>query len=803
MRPDRQKQMLAYLTRPAMAEGGRIGFAEGPPGLTKRQRTKAKYLESIPGYLDNDTFASLRMENSDMTNNQFAEILNDNGYKPDTRQADKFKGTTIDRRYNVAVEKNLIPKDFVFAGSAADRAITETDVKKYKKFFLEKNKNKPEKIKKFNQLTFKELKKRVSDQRKYEKAAQDPEYLIKKAKKGREYRAKIKAEGGEAYERYLETVAKINRENRSDRNVFYRNNRDGKSMLWEDLLKRNEEGKNKFFKYEKPLPKKQGGYYDKATTQNIVLIDDKGNKYKFDTLYEDINKAGYSAESAAKPYNQKAFLYKEGLMPELNRLAGIQTGQRRNPFHVHHVSGVKKNPFDVMLTFEGANINEGNQRGGLTTTLNKILEKEKANPNEPLRYNEKKTAIQKFYSSLDPDIAVKLGKKEVGTRPKLIDMLDKTGVKLTKGQIKEVNQIENNLLKLSGQIDRDCAQAVADGGRIGLQSIGSRNVCITKAKNYMSEQLERGIGTQQNAKTSLIKRILAGSANFIKQNLSPKELLKMENLIGKPALYGAAVFETGLVADDVLRKGQPLNVSAAESLFGSILNLDADAARAKNLLESNVQLSPAAQEYAQNILDYDKYRKLDLSFPSSLVASKMPGSDRYFKMQEELRNKIANTPDTGILDYQSALDESEGTFKAKPKTMNIFGRDITIDAPDAPEVMPLTNKLAQSPGRRVGPMTAKQDMQIDLSLPTYDRSFTASDDFLNQYFKSIGQKPLGPGEGTLFRMREPNQRGLFGANNKFAGGGIAKLAGDSSGRPPESGPNSQGLLSLKNRVRNY
>jgi len=359
--------------------------------------------------------------------------------------------------------------------------------------------------------------------------------------------------------------------------------------------------------------------------------------------------------------------------------------------------------------------------------------------------------------------------------------------------------VENLLLKLSGQIDKDCAQAVADGGRIGLQSIGSRNVCITKAKNYMSEQLEKGIGTQQNAKTSLIKRILAGSANFIKQNLSPKELLKMENLIGKPALYGAAAFETGLVADDVFRKGKPLNVAAAESLFGSVLNLDADAARAKNLLESNVQLSPAAQEYAQNILDYDKYRKLNLSFPSSLVASKMPGSDEYFKMQEELKNKIENTPETGVLDYQSALDESEGTFKAKPK--ELFGFE--IDSPDAPDVTPLTNKLARSPGTRVGPMTAKKDMQIDLSLPTYDRSFTASDDFLNQYLKNIGQEPLRPGEGTLFRMLEPNQKGLFGASEKFAGGGIAKLAGVSSGPPPESGPNSQGLQGLMKRVRNY
>jgi hypothetical protein len=42
------------------------------------------------------------------------------------------------------------------------------------------------------------------------------------------------------------------------------------------------------------------------------------------------------------------------------------------------------------------------------------------------------------------------------------------------------------------------------------------------------------------------------------------------------------------------------------------------------------------------------------------------------------------------------------------------------------------------------------------------------------------------------------QPGVF-----FAGGGIAKLAGVDQGPPPESGPNPQGLLSLKNRVRNY
>ena len=39
--------------------------------------------------------------------------------------------------------------------------------------------------------------------------------------------------------------------------------------------------------------------------------------------------------------------------------------------------------------------------------------------------------------------------------------------------------------------------------------------------------------------------------------------------------------------------------------------------------------------------------------------------------------------------------------------------------------------------------------------------------------------------------------GLYG----LAGGGIAKMAGDRSGPPPQSGPNSQGLQGLFNRVK--
>ena len=55
------------------------------------------------------------------------------------------------------------------------------------------------------------------------------------------------------------------------------------------------------------------------------------------------------------------------------------------------------------------------------------------------------------------------------------------------------------------------------------------------------------------------------------------------------------------------------------------------------------------------------------------------------------------------------------------------------------------------------------------------------------------------------RFDDYQKQSYFAENFRLekAGGGIAKLAGVSSGVAPTSGPNPQGLLSLKNRVRNY
>ena len=408
----------------AVKEAMRQGYKKG--GQVKKG-TKTNLTE--------EKFVQLRVQKKNLNHKEFAEYLNtQTEYYPDPKQADKFSGLTIDRRYNKAKSKGKFPPNFTFKGSTQDRAITDADRNAYKEYAKEKFKRNPAKVKEILALDDKSINRKLSDNRKFKKL--DPDVKAANAAKQVKDRAKLKAKGGDAYQRYLQIARENNRLNPNrNANKFYRNLSDPKSLLWEDLLKRNEEGKSKFFSYDKKLPKKSNsGFYDKAKTQSIVLKDKKGNKFRYNTLLDDIDKAGYDSRAAFKPYDQKSFLYKSGLMPELNKSAGIQLGSRRNPFHVHHIEGVKKNPFNVMLTYEGANISEGRSKKSLQSAFARISQKEKLNPNNPKLYTDKKNALKKFYQSLDPDIAVKIGKQEIGKRPRLIEMLKKSKVPMSKAQ---------------------------------------------------------------------------------------------------------------------------------------------------------------------------------------------------------------------------------------------------------------------------------------------------------------------------------------------------------------------------------
>ena len=93
--------------------------------------------------------------------------------------------------------------------------------------------------------------------------------------------------------------------------------------------------------------------------------------------------------------------------------------------------------------------------------------------------------------------------------------------------------------------------------------------------------------------------------------------------------------------------------------------------------------------------------------------------------------------------------------------------------------------------------TFKPEFRHYLIQSMYKKQVLTPDKILEQdlnqeRFRQLFEQPGFMGASDTF----------FGDTVKMAGGGIAKIAGDRSGPPPERGPNSQGLLSLKNRVRN-
>jgi hypothetical protein len=343
-------------------------------------------------------------------------------------------------------------------------------------------------------------------------------------------------------------------------------------------------------------------------------------------------------------------------------------------------------------------------------------------------------------------------------------------MKVTKGMKTQKEFLDNLLLKLSGQIDKDCAQAVANGGRIGLQAIGSRSVCITKAKNYARDQVAKGV-TDKGVKGSLIKRIFNTTNNFVKSALDPKELFDIKKqFFSKGAIASLPIFDAGIAAYEATVMNKPVKEAVSDTLtFGSIpramgIGMDtSQVIQAKNLL-NNPNLSPAGKEYAQLIIDLGEYEKMQSDVTG--------GVTKKFNKFNELQNKIKNASTAGKFDFQSLLDETQATQLAKDNYSPLIG-----SLGD-----PLKNRAAVE---RTGTRQGRGPVKIDLSPVTYENfqpNIPAKEEF-DKYLKNIGmigQDEMLTEKGYQENFYKPAKfeqlmetRGFRGTQDKFASGGRA------------------------------
>lgn len=394
-----------YLDR--KAEGGRIGFDDG---------------SDLPT-MTNEDFITERTAKTDMNNKEFADYMNTK-YKP--KKTEKFSTDLIDRKLRKAQQKGEIPKDFPYKGSKAERALTP---EKYKNMIgaeeYEKLKNDPVKLK---------------NKYEYEQKKKDSEFLKKKSTRQTIRNQKLKKENPELYdEKILGPQRQRNYDKRKNEPKFNFDNKNPEATAWKDLVsrtyERNKIGKDTFFTFKKPI--EEGKTYRAEDMKKIVLVDQDGNEYKRSSLFEDVKK--YRGSNEAKlfqnTYDQRAFLTKQGLTTELNKLYGFRPGGRQSVFHVHHFLGFDRNPFRVHLTFGDQNVAEGK----LKQTYDADFARASALPQETKeqrakRFGAMKKTVKSYYKSIGPDILAQLGKNPKGANRTLLELLEKTGVDLKTDQ---------------------------------------------------------------------------------------------------------------------------------------------------------------------------------------------------------------------------------------------------------------------------------------------------------------------------------------------------------------------------------
>ena len=410
--------------------------------------------------------------------------------------------------------------------------------------------------------------------------------------------------------------------------------------------------------------------------------------------------------------------------------------------------------------------------------------------------------------------------KALGTFKKKIEKLPGGITKVIEGTTYGIKPTERGLIRAAGKefgatrykdfanlLKKLCPKGQASGGRIGYQDAGAVGKTLQCGINQFNKNMKTG-----NANGALMRRILANGGNILTsvgKQLNPAELLKLRNLIGPQALGFFAAYEAGVITDDVLRKNTPLNETLSKNwLTKSFLPYSEQAAKAKNLLQSGKLETEAQKIYALDLMKFDqaikKQEKLEqMKFDQGLGYGKDESgitNEMIDSAEKDLNRRIEDLSSRSVFTEGSAIGQEYQALEdemvaSRPERFKYFFQ--------GDKGTPLVNKLARPPGRRIGPMTAKKGIEIDYSLPTYDRMETPTDqDILNEYRQYGVISPtefktgvLLPGEGTLVRMMQGGQ-GLYGT--QFATGG---MVGDKSGPPPTGGPMSQGLRSLYNNGR--
>ena len=595
-----------------------------------------------------------------------------------------------------------------------------------------------------------------------------------KARKGRETeedRKKARARD----QKYRDKIYKEYKMEPSSRSVY--------DDLWKDIARSSKEGDR--IKLIEGPKYASGANYDDFKSRRF--LDTKtGVEFGYNDLekYLDSGKLkNVTYESVSNPYKLKWQINKSGLREEIQKAYFGEKYQppkmfrAQNTFHVHHVAGVGVDPFTTQLTFADQNL-------GLVH--NKKFNKEWAKlieRNAPL--SERKNYLKFVKSKIGPNIAQTLEFPEVGKTRTYGEIGTDMQKLLSDEKLKKVKGLEVLSNFWCGK-----KQSAAGGGRIGFS--GSCPVEV-KQKNFlrMTNDVANGKITGEAAEQ------IAKNAGKVVAKAGSKSALM--SILGPAGIGLDIAFEVGSIGLDVAG-GKSLNRALQDNwITGAFIPGTGQEEFHKELYAKDSKAKPYGQaldlivEYnnAQKRIDFVKqsnYRARGLKEQALAVAERdLKGIEASYnaltkqgKIMEEGSNEYEN--------YMAAKTEFEDAAKAK----SYFAEADLQFALDPP-----TSDRAVSYQR-------EEPVKIDFKLPPNYTTFKAdlpTREEIIKYGKEKGYE-VSPNiadeiiTGEKWRQ-EFEQPGIRGTQDwRGAGGGMVGIRKPSA-IPPESGPQSQGLASLK------
>ena len=428
----------------------------------------------------------------------------------------------------------------------------------------------------------------------------------------------------------------------------------------------------------------------------------------------------------------------------------------------HHPYGVANDPYFTELASKASN----SRLTLIEEKYKKLIAKNPANKNKLINDFKKEAR----------DLSAEFGNIRTG------QVIDTGGLFGTKAQAKELYKsglTQANVKKgspLYKKLMTFCPKS--SGGSPGTCTIDeAMNGLISESKQLQSGDMNKIQAEKTARKIKAVTKVGTG--------------VTLAGLLGPYGLTGEVVIDGAFMANNMLDGGDTYKEALSKSLIKYAMPTDA-----RKQLEKET----------------DRDRMIIGSDTKGLAADFVSAKQKY----DDLINKYENVqkikkdetydidtlaPTYTFKDEQKAQKDFE---QAQIKAQPTYGKNIfDILKFDSPEQQAFAAKEEVFDAQK---MQNRMNYDQKILGPLKDLFGTGfySPEQLKRLQEKADRETLDPfGRVQMSDEDKMQEIANYGGVANLAGGGIAKLAGIDQGPPPVRGPNSQGLLSLKNRVRNY